>query len=69
MIRGAKNNLNQLFFFECSAKSNVNVVQAFKAIAQAAVKQSKSGASEDEFTFDTKVNLNPTKPKKDSGCC
>ena len=58
-----------VIFFECSAKSNVNVVQAFKAIAQAAVKQSKSGASEDEFTFDTKVNLNPTKPKKDSGCC
>ena len=56
-------------FFECSAKNATNVEQAFNAIAKEAVKQSKSGASEDEFTFDTKVNLNPTKAKKESGCC
>ena len=56
-------------FFECSAANGTNVEQAFNAIAKEAVKQSKSGASEDEFDFDTKVNLNPTKAKKESGCC
>jgi Ras-related protein Rab-7A len=56
-------------FFECSAAMGTNVEQAFNAIAKEAVKQSKSGQSEDEFDFDTKVNLNPTKAKKESGCC
>ena len=57
-------------FFECSAKNATNVEQAFNAIAREAVKQSKAGAGgEDEFTFDTKVNLNPTKAAPKSGCC
>jgi len=56
-------------FFEASAKNATNVEQAFNAIAKEAVKQSKSGASEDEFTFDTKVNLTPKAAKKESGCC
>ena len=57
-------------FFECSAKNATNVEQAFNAIAKEAVKQSKAGAGgEDEFTFDTKVNLNPTKSAPKSGCC
>ena len=57
-------------FFECSAKTATNVEQAFNAIAKEAVKQSKAGAgAEDEFAFDTKVNLNPTKPPPKSGCC
>ena len=55
-------------FYECSAALGTNVEQAFNAIAKEAVKQSKT-TNEDEFDFDVKVNLNPTKPKKESGCC
>ena len=59
---------NSIPYFECSAKENLNVEQAFQTVARQALQQEADVELYNDFPNRIDLNNDNSKPKQD-GCC